>query len=74
MLKAIANEGFRLKFQKCSFATKYDKYLGYIIENNTIRLIKDNVAAIKKFPEPETRKHVRQFLGKINFNKDDIPR
>ncbi|KAK2578064.1 hypothetical protein KPH14_008480 [Odynerus spinipes] len=35
VLKAIINEGFRLKFKKCKFASKTAKYLGHIIENNT---------------------------------------
>lgn len=47
--------------------------MGHIIENNEIRPIKDNLVAIKEFPKPETKKHIRQFLGKIIFNKEYIP-
>lgn len=73
LLEAILKEGFRLKFTKCSFAKNYAKYLGHIIENNSVRPLKDYLTAIKNFPIPETRKNVRQFLGKINFHHKFVP-
>ena len=50
------------------------KYLGHIIGNNTVRPVKDNLIAIQKFPTPKTQKNVRQFLGKINFYHEYIPK
>ncbi|KAM3964845.1 uncharacterized protein ACR2FA_001242 [Aphomia sociella] len=73
LLEAIQTEGFRLKFSKCSFANNYAKYLGHIIENNSIRPLKDYLTAVKNFPIPETRKNIRQFLGKINFHHKFVP-
>lgn len=67
LLNAILAEGFRLKLSKCRFAANSVKYLGHIIENNTISPLKDNLISIKEFPIPNTQKQVRQFLGKINF-------
>lgn len=68
LLEAILTEGFRLKISKCTFANHEAKYLGHIIENNSIRPLKDYLTAVKNFPVPETRKNIRQFLGKINFH------
>lgn len=73
LLEAISKEGFRLKFSKCNFAQDSVKYLGHIIQNNTITPLKDNLIAIKEFPCPKTKKNVRQFLGKINFYGKYIP-
>lgn len=73
LLEAIQTEGFRLKFSKCTFANNYAKYLGHIIENNSIRPMKDYLTAVKDFPVPETRKNIRQFLGKVNFHHKFIP-
>jgi len=67
LLIAINTEGFRLKFVKCNFAQHSVKYLGHIIEDNTIRPLKDNLIAIREFPTPKTKKNIRQFVGKINF-------
>ena len=60
-------EGFRLKFVKCKFAANSIKYLGHIIENNSVCPLKDNLVSIKEFPIPKTQKNVRQFLRKINL-------
>lgn len=43
------------------------KVFGHIIQNNSIRPLKDNLVSIKNFPTPKTQKNVRQFLEKINF-------
>jgi len=74
VLEAIKEEGFRLKFRKCTFAANSVRYLGHIIGNNTVQPLKDNVISIQKFPTPTTQKNVRQFLGKINFYNEYIPR
>lgn len=73
LLEAILTEGFRLKFSKCIFANHYAKYLGHIIENNSVKPLKDYLTAVKNFPVPETRKNIRQFLGKVNFHHKFIP-
>lgn len=74
LLEAIKREGFRLKFTKCTFASDSVKYLGHIIHNNTVRPVRDNLVSIKDFPIPKTQKNVRQFLGKINFYHEYIPK
>lgn len=73
VLKAIKKEGFRLKFQKCTFAASSVKYLGHIIGNNTVKPLKDNLISIRNFPTPKSQKNIRQFLGKINFYHEYIP-
>ena len=73
LLEAISIEGFRLKFSKCSFAENSVKYLGHRISYNTIKPVKDNLISIKNFPIPDTRKKIRQFLGKINFYNKYVP-
>lgn len=74
VIKAILGEGFRLKLKKCTFAAESVKYLGHIIEHNTVRPVKDNLISIQNFPTPKTQKNIRQFLGKINFYHEYIPK
>lgn len=73
IFQAIKKEGLRLKFLKCKFAADSVKYLGHIIQNNTVTPLKDNLISIKNFPTPRTQKNVRQFLGKINFYHKYVP-
>ena len=74
LFQAIKNEGLRLKFSKCTFAADSVKYLGHIIQNNSVSPLKDNLISIKNFPTPTTQKNVRQFLGKINFYHKYVPK
>lgn len=74
LLEALKQEGFRLKFKKCTFASDSVKYLGHIIQNNTVRPVRDNLISIRDFPRPKTQKNIRQFLGKINFYHEYIPK
>jgi len=73
LLEAIKEEGFRIKFRKCTFEADLVKYLGHIIQNNSIRPVKYNLISINHFPVPKTQKNIRQFLGKINFYHEYIP-
>lgn len=73
LFDVIKSEGLRLKFSKCTFAADSVKYLGHIIQNNSVRPLKDNLISIRNFPTPKTKKNVRQFLGKINFYHKYVP-
>lgn len=74
LLEAIKKEGFRLKFTKCKFASDSIKYLGHIIQDNTVRPLRDNLISIRDFPQPKTQKNIRQLLGKIHFYHEYIPK
>lgn len=74
LLHAITEKGFRLKFSKCTFASDTVNYLGHIIKYNTVTPMKDNLKAIRNFPTPTTQKNIRQFLGKINFYHEYVPK
>lgn len=74
LFQAIKSEGLRLKFSKYTFAANSVKYLSHIIQNNSVRPLKDNLISIKNFPTPKTQKNVRQFLGKINFHHKYVPK
>ena len=73
ILEAIQKEGFRIKFSKCSFAKDLVKYLGHIIQHNSIKPLQDYLIAVKHFPTPKNKKNIRQFLGKINYYHKFVP-
>ena len=66
-LKAVQDEGFRLKMTKCRFAKRSIKYLGHVISHNTVKPLSDGLAAIRDYPQPKNVSQIRQFLGKVNF-------
>ena len=73
LFKALYEEGFRLSFEKCSFAKQTIKYLGHVLSSNCVRPLQDNLIAIRNLAIPTTRRKVRQFLGKLNFYRKFIP-
>lgn len=73
LLQAIKVEGFKLKLSKCAFAMPSVKYLGHVLGYNSVQPHYDNLKSIKEFPTPNSKKQVRQFLGKINFYHKYIP-
>lgn len=72
-LQALQDQGFKLNLSKCVFASNKVIYLGHEISDNYIRPMNDNLIAISGFPIPQTKKNIRQFLGKINFYLEYIP-
>ncbi|CAI6372396.1 unnamed protein product [Macrosiphum euphorbiae] len=74
LLDAIIKEGFKLNLSKCFFATDTVNYLGHIIGYNTVRPMTDNLKSIMDFPTPTTQKNIRQFLSKINFYHEYVPK
>lgn len=49
------------------------EFLGYIINKNGCRPPLDRVAAIQRYPKPETIHDLRRFLGIINYYRRCIP-
>ena len=43
------------------------KFLGHIIERNTITSLKSRIDAIQKFQPPSNKKKIQEFLGMLNF-------
>ena len=48
--------------------------MGHYLEKDKISPLTDNLCAIRDFPVPNTKKKIRQFLGKVNFYLKYIPR
>ena len=43
------------------------KFLGHIIEKNTITPLKSRIDAIQKLQPPTNRKKIQELLGMLNF-------
>ena len=58
VLKRLCCEKFHAKQHKCEFGKRSVKYLGHIVENGTIRVDLDKVAAVQTWPAPTCVKEV----------------
>lgn len=57
----------RLNLAKCTFGVRFDKLLGFIINQRGIEFEPDKVKSIQDMPTPGTKKEVCGVLGKLNY-------
>ena len=57
----------RLNPAKRTFGVKSRKLLGFVVCQKGIRVDPEKVKAILEMPELRTKKHVRGFLGRLNY-------
>ena len=72
VLERLHCKKFHAKPRKCEFRKRSVNYLGHIVENGTIRVDLDKVAAVQTWPAPTCVKEVQQFLGLVNYYHEFI--
>lgn len=67
LLKALLDNGFRLKGAKCAFLTKSVKFLGKILTKEGISIDPDMAQGIHDLKPPTNKRQVRELTGTLNF-------
>ncbi|XP_078797929.1 uncharacterized protein LOC144989406 [Oryzias latipes] len=73
VLDAIQQAGLTLNSEKCEWARKEAKYLGYLLGQGEVRPQVDKVKAILDCQRPRTKKEVRSFLGLAGWYRRFVP-
>ncbi|EPB65739.1 reverse transcriptase [Ancylostoma ceylanicum] len=73
LFERIAEYGFRVRLEKCSFAKPEIKFLGFIVDREGRRPNPEKVAAISKMPAPQNVSQLRAFLGMVTYYSSFIP-
>ena len=63
----LQNKNMKAAPDKSHFFLTRVKFLGYIIERNTITPLKSRIDAIQKLQPTTNKKKIREFLGILNF-------
>ena len=63
----------KLKPSKCALFQKSVSFLGHTVSVDGIGTDPEKVAAVKDWPRPKSRKHVRSFLGLVGYYRKFIP-
>ncbi|XP_076859481.1 uncharacterized protein LOC143512733 [Brachyhypopomus gauderio] len=73
VFRKLQDASLVLNMEKCDFGKGEIIYLGKVVGNGTVRPLNAKVDAICAFPAPETRRHLRRFLGMAGYYRCFCP-
>ncbi|GFV85430.1 retrovirus-related Pol polyprotein from transposon 17.6 [Trichonephila clavipes] len=73
VLQTAADFGLELNLKKCNFLQRKIEFLGYIIENGTIKPSPSTTQAVQNFPQPQTPRQLQSFIGLTSYFRKFIP-
>ena len=73
VFQKLGEAGLTVKKKKCQFGHKECHYLGHIIGQGYVQPEECKLTAVKEYPQPKTKKHVRAFLGLAGYYRRFIP-
>ena len=73
ILETLKNNGCKMKLSKCKFFQEELVHLGHKLTLEGIKPDESKVEAVRKIPQPKTKKDIQSFLGMINFYNKFIP-
>ncbi|UYV77590.1 K02A2.6-like, partial [Cordylochernes scorpioides] len=73
VLERLSKFGLKAKYGKSYLFRDSVEYLGHVIDQNGIKPMWDNVAALRDLKRPHNIKAVRSLLGTVNYYRRFIP-
>jgi len=70
----FSEANLRMSGKKCSFGKDEVKYIGHILSKHGVQIDPSKTDAISSWPCPKCAKHIRSFLGMVNFYKRYVNR
>lgn len=67
LLACLAQANLTLNLAECEFAGATVVYLGKVVGQGQVRLVREKVRAIDEYPVPATKKDLMRFLGLVGF-------
>ena len=65
--------GLTINIEKSKFFQTEVKFLAHIVDKNGIRISPDKLKAIDEFPQPDSLKSLKRFIGMANYYRRFIP-
>lgn len=73
VVQRLIENGLAINLEKSKFGVKQIDFLGHKISKNVVKPNDANLAAIRDFSEPTSKKDLQSFIGLINFVSRFIP-
>ena len=73
VLQRISDYGVLINPQKCIFGVDSLDFLGHHVNRHGISHLDEKVQAVRNFPQPNTQRKLREFIGMVNFYHRFLP-
>jgi len=73
VFERLAQHGIHINPNKCLFGCPSLNFLGHRIDNHGITPLPVKVQAIRDYPQPQSRRQLRRFVGLVNFYHRFLP-
>ena len=61
----LRHYGINLNLKKCTFRVRFEKFLGYMIDQRGIEANPDKIKAVLNMKSPTTEKEIKKLTGCI---------
>ena len=73
VFERLATHGIVINPSKCLFGVSEFTFLGHHIDRHGIRALPDKVMTVRNFPQPQSPRQLRRFIGLVTFHYRFIP-
>ena len=73
MFQRLVDHGLVIKPGKCVFAQTSLDFLGHRVDAQGIHTLSDKMEAIQQFPQPQTNRKLREFIGLVSYYRRFVP-
>ena len=73
VFERLATHGIVINPNKCLFGVNELDFLGHHIDQHGITPLSEKVQAVRDFPQPQSQRQLRQFVGLVNFYHRFLP-
>jgi hypothetical protein len=67
VFELLAQDKWKIKLSKCTFAQRQINYLGHVISEHGVGTDPKKIEAISNWPSPQNTKELRSFLGLAGY-------
>lgn len=73
VFQRLTARGIVINPNKCLFGVPSLEFLGHQIDSKGISPLPEKVKAVREFPQPQSQRQLRQFIGLVNFYHRFLP-
>ena len=73
VFERLSTHGIVINPNKCTFGVPELDFLGHHIDCHGITPLSEKVQAVRDFPQPQSQRQLRQFIGLVNFYHRFLP-